>query len=163
MKRNLSVLLLATGILAGIAFAQTSSVPVSAASAGKPPKTAALESQLIALEKGTWEAAKRKDAKAFGAVCLDDCVEIYGDGTVLTIKEVLAQVPDTEIGEYKIEDIAVTFPINQTALVRYKVWAKMSYKGQETPPQWVYATAVWVEKDGAWKAAFYQETPVPKK
>ena len=163
LKKYLSVLLLATWTLASLALAQTNPATAPAASPGKPSKTAALEAQLIALEKGTWEAAKRQDAKAFAAVCLDDCVEIYGDGTVLPIKEVLAQVPDTVIGEYKIEDIAVTFPIKKTALVRYRVWAKTSYKGQETPPQWVYATAVWVEKDGAWKAAFYQETPVPKK
>jgi hypothetical protein len=163
VKKYLSVLLFATWILASLALAETSPSTTPSTKAAKPSKTAALEAQLIALETGTWEAAKRQDAKAFAAVCLDDCVEIYGDGTVLPIKDVLAQVPDTVIGEYKIEDIAVTFPINQTALVRYKVWARMSYKGQETPPQWVYATAVWVEKDGAWKAAFYQETPVPKK
>jgi ketosteroid isomerase-like protein len=162
MKKILSVLLFATWALAGLALAQTSPSTTPAAKAEKPSKPAALEAQLIALEKGTWEAARRQDANAFAAVCLDDCVEIYGDGTVLPIKEVLAQVPDTVIGEYKIEDIAVTFPVKKTALVRYKVWAKMSYKGQATPPQWVYATAVWVKKDGAWKAAFYQETPLPK-
>jgi hypothetical protein len=163
MKRNLLVVLLAAWALAGLAFAQPNPTTSPAATADKPAAVTALEARLIALEKGTWEAARCQDAKAFGAVCLDDCVEIYGDGTVLSIKEVLAQVPDTVISEYKIEDIAVTFPIKQTALVRYRVWAKMSYKGQETPPQWVNATAVWVEKDGAWKAAFYQETPLPKK
>jgi uncharacterized protein (TIGR02246 family) len=163
MKRNLSLLLLASCALTSLALAQTRPATPPAAKADKPSKTVALEARLIALERGTWEAVKRQDAKAFAAVCLDDCVEIYGDGTVLPIKEVIAQVPDTIISEYKIEDIAVTFPIKQIALVRYKVWAKMSYKGQETPPQWVYATAVWVEKDGAWKAAFYQETPLPSK
>lgn len=163
LNRKLSALLLATCACAGFAFAQTSPSTAPVAGAEKPSKTAALEAQLMGMEKGTWEAAKRQDVKAFAAVCLDDCVEIYGDGTVLPIKDVLAQVPDTVIGEYKIEDMAVTFPVKTTALVRYKVWANMSYKGQVTPPQWVYATAVWVEKDGAWKAAFYQETPLPKK
>jgi hypothetical protein len=163
MKRILSVLLCATWAFAGLALAQTSPAAASAAKVDKPSKTAALEAELIALKKGTWEAARRHDAKAFAAMCLDDCVEIYGDGTVLPIKKVLAQVPDTVLAEYKIEDIAVTFPVKKTALVRYKIWAKMSYKGQETPPQWVYATAVWVKKEGAWKTAFYQETPLPKK
>jgi uncharacterized protein (TIGR02246 family) len=162
MNRHLSVLLVAMWALTGLALAQPSPSPAPDSQADKSSKTAALEAQLIALEKGTWEAAQRHDAKAFAAVCLDDCVEIYGDGSVLPIKEVLAQVPDTVIAEYKIEDIAVTFPIKQTAFVRYRVWARTSYKGQATPPQWMHATAVWVEKDGAWKAAFYQETPLPK-
>ena len=163
MNTRLSALLLATWAFAGLALAQTSPSASPEPAAGKPSKHAALEAELIALEKGTWEAAQRHDVKAFAAVCLDDCVEIWGDGSVLPIKEVLAQVPDTVISEYKIEDIAVTFPIKSTALVRYKVWAKTSYKGQENPPQWMIATAVWVHKDGAWKAAFYQETPAPKK
>ena len=163
MNRPLLVLLLATWALAGLAFAQSSPSTAPGTKAGKPAKTTALETELIALEKGTWEAVQRHDAKAFAAVCLNDCVEIWGDGSVLPIKEVLAQVPDTVITEYKIEDITVTFPIEQTALVRYKIWARTSYKGQETPPQWMHATAVWVKKDGAWKSAFYQETPLPKK
>jgi uncharacterized protein (TIGR02246 family) len=161
MRKSLSVLLLATWALAGLALAETAPAPAPAPA--KPSKTAALEAQLKALEVGTWEAAKRHDAKAFGDVCLPDCIEIYGDGTVLTIKEVLEQVPDVNIAEFKIEDMAVTFPAKNTALVRYKAWASTTYKGQATPPQWVYATAVWVKKDGAWKAALYQETPVPKK
>jgi ketosteroid isomerase-like protein len=163
MNKPLTVLLLAAWALTGPVFAQSNPTPTPAAPAGKPAKIAALEAKLIALEKGTWEAAQRHDVNAFAAVCLEDCVEIWGDGTVIPIKEVLAQVPDTVFSEYKIEDITVTFPIEQIALVRYKVWAKTSYKGQETPPQWMLATAVWVEKDGEWKAAFYQETPLPKK
>ncbi len=152
MKRSLPVLLLAAWALAGPVFAQAN-----------PSATAALPARLIALEKGTWDAVRNHDVKAFAAVCLDDCVEIYGDGSVLSIKEVLAQVPDTGLSECKFEDFTVSFPIPQTALVRYRVWARTSYKGQETRPQWMLATAVWVEKDGDWKAAFYQETPAPKK
>ena len=163
MNRSQTVLLLASWTLAGLAFAQTNPSTAPDTKAGKPSKTAALEAELIALEKGTWEAAQRHDVKAFADVCLDDCVEVWGDGSVLSIKEVLAQVPDTVFAECKIEDIAVSFPIEKTALVRYKVWARTSYKGQESLPQWMHATAVWVNKDGAWKAAFYQETPVPKK
>ena len=163
MNRSQTVLLLASWALAGLAFAQTSPSTAPDLPAGKPSKTAALEAELIVLERGTWEAAQRHDAKAFAAVCLDDCVEIWGDGSVLPIKEVLAQLPDTVITEYKIEDIAVSFPIEKTALVRYKVWAKTSYKGQESLPQWMHATAVWVNQDGAWKTALYQETPLPPK
>jgi hypothetical protein len=162
MKKILPVITVLTWAFIGSVFAETAPAPAAAAKVTKASKTAALEAQLMALEKGTWEAVKRHDAAAFAAVCLDDCVEIYGDGTVLTIKEVLDQVPDTEIVDYKIEDMTVTFPSKQTALVRYKIWAKTTYKGQGSTPQWMYAAAVWVKKGEAWKAAYYQETPVPK-
>jgi ketosteroid isomerase-like protein len=163
MKKLLLVSLLATSALAGLTLAQSSPSTTPAAKAGEPSKTAALENLLIAQEKGTWEAVKRHDAAAFAAVCLDDCEEIWADGSVLPIKEILAQVPDTEIAEYKMEEEKVIFLNPETALVRYKIWAKTSYKGQGTPPQWAHATAVWVRKGDAWKAAFYQETALPKK
>jgi hypothetical protein len=163
MKKHLFVLLLATCALAGFAWAQTAPAPAATVKPGQSADTAAIEAQIIALEKGTWEAVKRHDAKAFAAVCLDDCVEIWGDGSVLTIKEVLDQVPDTVISEYKMEDVTVSVLNQHTALIRYKIWARTSFKGQETPPQWMLASAVWVKKGDAWKAAFYQETPAPKK
>ena len=166
MKKILFALFVAWA-LAGLALGETvpvaASSPVPAPKPAKVSKTAALEAQLKALEIGTWEAVQRHDAKAFAAVCLPDCLEIYGDGTVLTIKEVLDQVQDTNIVDYKIEDLAVTFPAANTALVRYRIWAKVTYKGQENPAQWMYATAVWVKQGKAWKAACYQETPIPKK
>jgi len=171
MRKTLSVLLLATWALAGLAFAETTPTatpapaptPTPAAKTAKPGKAAGLEAQLIALETGTWEAAKRHDVKAFAEVCLDDCIEIWGDGTVLTIKEVLDEVPNMVYADYKLEDFKVTFPAKTTALVRYRSWYQATDKGQPLPAQWVLSTAVWVKKGDAWKAAFYQETPAPKK
>lgn len=119
------------------------------------------EAQLIALETGTWVSAKKHDVAAFAAVCLPDCIEIWGDGTVVPIKEVLAQVPDTEWLEYRLEDFKVTFPTENTGLVRYRVWARTTYKGRENTPQWMLASSVWVKSGDTWKAAWYQETPEP--
>ncbi len=153
---RLAALLLA--VLCTSAASSNQTAPAAGTSATKTP---VLEAQLIALETGTWEAVKNHDVKAFADVCLPDCAEIWGDGSVLSIQEVLAQVPDTVLSEYKLEDFKVTFPAENTALVRYRVWAKTAYKGQATPPRWMLATAVWVQKDGSWKAAFYQETPAP--
>lgn len=163
MRKHLFVILLATWALAGLALAQTNPAPTTPAKPGKSAETAAIEAQIIANERESWEAVKRHDAKAFANLCTDDEIEIFGDGSVLTGKEVTDQVPDTVISEYKMEDITVSVPNKHTAIIRYKIWARMSYKGQETPPQWMLASAVYVKMGDAWKAALYQETPAPKK
>jgi ketosteroid isomerase-like protein len=156
--KTLIALYTAAACLVGTALAE----PAKPATNMPGPKPAAsIEAQLIALETSTWEAVKRHDVKAFADVCLPDCIEIWGDGTVFTIKEVLDQVPDTVLSEYKLEDFKISFPAENTALVRYRVWARAAYKGEATPPRWMLASAVWVKKNGSWKAALYQETPEP--
>lgn len=147
-------------ILAQFVAVLLCTLPALAASAQAKPALSP-ETQLIALETGTWVSAKAHDVAAFAAVCLPDCIEIWGDGTVLPIQEVLAQVPDTEFREYRLDDFKVTFPAKNTGLVRYRVWSRTAYKGVETPPRWMLATAVWVKNGDTWKAAWYQETPEP--
>jgi ketosteroid isomerase-like protein len=156
--KALLALIAATSLIAGTVIAETK---IPAAQPAGTKSAISLEAQLIALETSTWEAVKRQDVKAFAEVCLPECIEIWGDGTVLTIKEVLAQVPDTVLSEYKLEDFKISFPAENTALVRYRVWARSAYKGEATPPRWMLASAVWVKKTGSWKAAYYQETPEP--
>lgn len=158
--KALLALIAAASLISGAVIAETK---IPAAQPAGTKSAVSLEAQLIALETSTWEAVKRQDIKAFAEVCLPECIEIGGDGTVLTIKEVLAQVPDTVLSEYKLEDFKISFPAENTALVRYRVWARVAYKGEATPPRWMLASAVWVKKTGAWKAAFYQETPEPVK
>ncbi len=126
-----------------------------------PASALPLDAQLIALETGTWEAAKRHDIAAIAAVCLPDCVEIWANGKVVPLQEVLARIPDTEYREYRLDDFKVTFPSESTGLVHYRAWTRTTYKGKENTPRWKRATAVWVKKDGAWKAACYQESPEP--
>jgi Domain of unknown function (DUF4440) len=130
MESLRSALFFAT-LLSGAAFAG----PSTPAAGQVAPTATGLAAQLIALETGTWEAVKKQAVKAFAEVCLPDCIEIWGDGSVLTIQEVLAQVPDTVLSEVKLEDFKVTFPADDTALIRYRVRTRSAYKGQATPPR----------------------------
>ena len=159
MKKCLFVLSLATSALAGLSFAQTNPNSTETKS---PATTAALETMLVAQEKESWEAVKRHDAAAFANLCRDDAWELYGDGQLLPIKEVIAQIPDTEILEYTMADVRVFVLNDQTAIVRYRILAKISYKGKASPAQWMLASAVWTKLGKTWKAAMYQETPLPK-
>lgn len=54
-------------------------------------------------------------------------------------------------------------PINATsAIVTYKLEQKGSMAGQPFPPV-VYASTVWVQKNGKWWAVFHQESTPAKK
>jgi len=79
----------------------------------------------------------------------------------LTVQEQL----DT-LGEYKREpteftDIDVTLLADDAAFVTYENSYNDTgfYKGEPLPPR-VYVSQVWEMHDGAWRQAFYQETPI---
>lgn len=158
MKLHLLVLSLALSTAPGLSSAAPDSEP---ARSGPSAPSDALATLLKAQEIETWEAVKRHDAASFASLCLDSAFEIYGDGSLLPVKDVIAQIPDTEIPEYKVEDMQVFQVSAETALVRYRVFAKVSYKGETAPPRWMLATAVWIQTPKGWKAAMYQETPLP--
>lgn len=162
MRKHLFVLLLATWASTGLSFAQASSATSSSTKSATHEEQSALAAKLVAQEKESWEACKRHDATAFANLCRDDEYEIFGDGKLLTVKEVIAQIPDTDILEYTMEDVRVFVLNEQTAIVRYRILAKVSYKGEVSPAQWMLASAVWIKMGQTWKAAMYQETPLPK-
>ena len=140
------------------AFAQISS---SRKSVQPASPTSALEAKIAALEKESWDAAKRHDVASYAALCRNDGWEIFGDGTLHTMKEVIADMPDTTVADYKTDDVQVFVLRTETAIVRYKIWARVAVKGKETPPQWMFASCVYTKVGNNWKAAMYQETPLP--
>lgn len=117
---------------------------------------------LVSLEKEGWEACKRHDTIAFANLCTKNQFEIWGDGQILTVRDIISQIPDTEILEYTMDDIKVFFPSKKTAIVRYKILSKVSYKGNLIPSHWMIASSVWVKNKSDWKFALYQETPLPE-
>jgi hypothetical protein len=118
---------------------------------------------IIAKEKASWEAFKNHDASAFVSLCTDEFYEIDSGGNLITLKELLADMPNYETPEYTMDEVVVTVVNEQTAIIRYKILAKYIYKGKELPSQWAFASSIWTKKGTVWKAAAYQETLLPKK
>ena len=65
------------------------------------------------------------------------------------------------LDEYKMDDVVVTILSDTLALIRYKIFAKYTYKGKELPAENMLASAVWIKRGGDWKAATYQEVKLP--
>ena len=128
----------------------------------KAASASSFDESLIAKEKETWEAFKRKDAAALKSLLAEDAYEIDDEGELSTKAHQISSLADLTITEYMMEDIKVV-PINKdAAIVRYKVMAKGSYKGKEFDPNWSFASAVWVNRGGKWQNLLYQETPIKK-
>ena len=162
MKKYLFVLSIAVLVSSSISFAQTGSTVSKSTKMEASSNQNDFAKMIIALEREGWEACKRHDTLSFASLCLKDQYEIWGDGQLLTTKEVISQIRDTEILEYTMEDIRVFNPNDQTAIVRYKIFAKTSYKGVVIPAEWMIASSVWVKMGQTWKFAMYQETLLPK-
>lgn len=134
--------------------------PVSAAPK-TPPAAETIEAKIRANEKDTWEALKRHDASAYAKFSLPGAWGIFEIGSLQVTQKVTAQVPRTEILEYKMDDIKVSVLNEHTAIIHYKIFARMSANGKEIPGKWLQGSTVWVKMGKAWKAAMYQETPLP--
>jgi uncharacterized protein (TIGR02246 family) len=106
------------------------------------------------------EAFTKNDADAIQRLMTEDHVAItpyYGG--IASRAEQLKSLPEFKVAEYKASGLKVTLVSKDVALVTYALRQKGSYKGKALAAK-SYAAAVWVRRDGHWREASYQETPV---
>jgi len=122
-------------------------------------KNSDVEQKLTAAEKQMWEAWKNKDMSPFKEQLTDDTVMV--DMTGITqgkdkAVDFMTKNP-CDVKSYSLGDIKVDWLDKDTALVTYKADTDATCGGQKTPPT-VYASSIWVKKNGKWQGAFHQET-----
>jgi Domain of unknown function (DUF4440) len=122
---------------------------------------AAIQATVLQHEKAALHAFRTHDKTSYLRLCLPSFYEITSDGTVNTLQDQLSELDDYLLGEYRMEDVVVTVVTSAVALIRYKISAEYTYKGRKLPVVPVLASAVWVFRDGEWKAATYQEVKLP--
>lgn len=107
-------------------------------------------------------AFTKQDTAAIKRLTTDDHVAItpYYDG-VASRDEQLKSLADFKTTEYKSTQMKITLIAKDAALITYQLSQKGTYKGKELHPK-NYASAVWVNRNGAWLEAFYQETALTK-
>jgi hypothetical protein len=159
MKTPTLAILCMTLALLPPAFGQSDPAPaeekVSAA-------TATIQAKIAANEKASWEALKRHDASAYAALSLPGSWGIFEVGSLQITQKVTAQAQGAEILEYKMDDVQVVVLNDNTAIIHYRIFTRMASKGKESPAQWMLGSAVWVKVRSTWRAAMYQEAPLPK-
>lgn len=138
-------------------------------SSSAPADASAVEQRLIANEKGSWEAARRKDYAAFGSLLADDFVDVFPNGKIVGKKELLEQyIRGVDLREYSLSDFRVVWLSRDAALVVYRAVARGSEhqlqahtaSGEEIEVH-VAVTSGWALRDGVWKNVFYRENDLP--
>lgn len=106
------------------------------------------------------EAFKNRDAVAIERLLTEDhtAVTAYYGGPQTRAQQ-LKSLPDLKLTEYATGKYDVTLLSKDVALVTYALKQKGTFQGKEVPRR-SYASALWVNRGGKWREAFYQETPL---
>ena len=107
------------------------------------------------------DAYANGDAATIRRLTADEHVAItpYYGGPIPKMEQ-LKNLGDLQVPEYKAGETKVTLLTKDAALVTYAMTQKGTYKGKPVAAK-NYVAAVWVNRDGKWLEASYQETPVP--
>lgn len=144
MRTILAAIVLA---LAGVGFAQAAVDP--------------LEVELIALERQSWVAWKDHDAAFFDRFLSDDHVELQGAGPMGKAPVVEGVASGCVVKSYALDRFNFTRFSPDTALLIYRAEQDTSCGGQKVlSPVW--ATSLFVRRDGRWQNALYVHSPAQK-
>ncbi len=143
------------------AWIMAAAIALAAASAARAAESAdaALERELIALEKQSWVAWQGRDGAFFDRFLSADHVEMQGDGpagkagVVATVAS-----PACVVASYRIDRFKLTRFSADTALLAYRAEQDTTC-GKAKAPSPVWATSLFVRKDGRWQNALYVHSP----
>jgi uncharacterized protein (TIGR02246 family) len=107
-------------------------------------------------------AFNKGDVDALKRLMTEDHVTILTYARFSNTADQLLVVADWKFTEYKMEGLKVKALTKDVALVSYQATIKGTYKGKEVPSP-VQVAEVWINRDGKWLQASYQETPVDQK
>ena len=111
-----------------------------------------------AAEQRMSQAFAKKDIAAIKQLSTPDHVAVMPSYRhALNLDQMLASLADTKVAKVTLENVAVR-PLSDDAVLVTSIKSYQgTYKGKPLPAR-VYATAIWVKRDGAWRTTFYQET-----
>lgn len=107
------------------------------------------------------EAFVKKDAAAIKSLMTEDHVAItsyYGGAATNEVQT--KSLSEHKISQYMAGKTTVKLLTPDVAFVTYTLDQKGTYQGVPLPPK-NYVLAVWVNRDGKWLEASYQETALP--
>ena len=132
---------------------------LSPALGGEQPDAGALKTQLIELETQSWVAWKNHDGPFFERFLSDDHVEIQPGGRA-TKANVVAGVASQgcTVKDYSITNFTLTVFNPTTALLTYRA-EQHTVCGTASVPSPVWASSLFVLRDGRWVNALYVHTP----
>jgi hypothetical protein len=120
------------------------------------------EQEIIELETKFWQSIVDKDTSA-SVKMLDERSVVTGAQGVMTMthddyRRMAEQGSETcDVRSFELEDVQVSFPTDDVAVIAYKVTENMDVEGKPITLEAANATT-WVRKDGNWLAALHTES-----
>lgn len=161
MRRLLLIALLSITVTA-ICIAQTGK---SQASSFRK----SVEETLIANEKESWEAVRKKDYKTFESFLADDFYDIFPNGQAVTKTEMLQNyIRGVNLVDYSLSDFKVIMLNRDAAIVVYQAVAHGS-ESQAASRDAAKGTMIaihaavtsgWARRGGKWLNVFYRENDI---
>jgi len=129
------------------------------ATSAKPVST--LDQELIANSTAVFQVEKTKDVDALDRLLADHFKQVGSDGKLKDSGDVLDDVKDGNLKDYRVYDAEV-LPINDTAaIVTYDAIIQMT-EGDEPgmAPRYQHFSDLWVRQGDEWRLQFRQSTAV---
>jgi hypothetical protein len=121
------------------------------------------EKQIVELETKFWQSILDEDTDAAVAMLDDKSVVTGSQGHALLSHDDYRSMAEQQgqtkwrLKTFKLEDVKVTFPIQDVAVIAYKVTEEMDVDGKPVTLKAADATT-WVRKGGKWRAALHTES-----
>ena len=107
-------------------------------------------------------AFNKGDVDTLKGLMTKDHVAILSYARFSSAADQLKVLSQWKFSEYKVDGLKTKPVTSDVALVAYQATIKGTYKGKEVPSP-VQVVEVWINRDGKWLEASYQETPVDRK
>lgn len=124
----------------------------------------ATNKDLIALENRFWQSMVDEDTDT-ALTLLDEPALMVSSHGAMKFDHAgyrkMAEQGTMVVKSFKLSDVNVLFPTDDTAVLTYKVKQEMSTRGKSDEiKQEMADSSVWTRKDGQWRCAMHTETPV---
>ena len=124
----------------------------------------AASKDLIALETKFWQALVDEDTDTALGLLDEPALMVSSHGAMKfdhAAYRKMAEQGDMVVKSFKLSDMEVVFPTEDTAVLTYKVKQAISPRGKSGEiKQDMADSSVWTRKNGQWLCAMHTETPV---
>ena len=115
---------------------------------------------IVKLEKTFWQSMVDKDADKAMTMIADECLITGPMGTMRSDPEDYKRMTEEgswELDRFEFSDVQVIFPVEDTAIIAYKVHQTGTMKDRPMDLNCADSTT-WVRDGGEWKCALHTET-----
>ena len=134
---------------------------LSATARAAPAGDAALEAELTAMEKQSWVAWQGHDGAFFDRFLSADHVEMQGGGPSGKAPVVAGVKAGCVVKSYQVDHFTLTRFSADAALLTYRAEQDTTC-GTAHVPSPVWATSLFVKRDGRWQNALYVHSPAAR-